>query len=224
MRDGEVSVVAVDRKQTISWVAEVLAATGDGGFAVDAGQRILVWNAAAETLLGYTTEEVVGRRCHEVFCGRDASGNLLCCPRCPLLVMAQRGEPVASRDMVVPARGGEPRWINFSTLVLPGRTTVVHLFRDVSEARARARLAEAILAGRVRPPESAASPLAALSRRELEVLQLLARGAGTSEIATALFISRLTARNHVQHILRKLGAGSRAEAVAIALRGAPAGT
>jgi len=224
MRDGEVSVVAVDRKQTMALIAEVLDATGDGAFVVDVAQRILFWNAAAETLLGYSASEVVGRRCHEVFCGRDASGNLLCGPRCPLLVMTQRGERVANRDMVVAARGGEPRWINFSTLVLPGRAGIVHLFRDVSEARARERLAEAILAGRVRPPEGSASPLAALTRRELEVLQLLARGADTREIAGALFISRLTARNHVQHILRKLGATSRAEAVAIALRGSPPGS
>ena len=216
--------MAVDRKEMISWVTEVLAATGDGGFAIDTAQRIVVWNVAAEALLGYSAAEVVGRRCHEVFCGRDAAGNLLCCPGCSLLVMAQRGERVANRDMVVPARGGERRWINLSTLVLPARGGVVHLFRDVSEARARERLAEAILAGRVRPPDGSASPLATLTRRELEVLQLLTTGADTREIAGALFISRLTARNHVQHILRKLGAASRAEAVAIALRGAAPGS
>lgn len=211
----------VDRKETISWVAEVLTATGDGGCAVDAAQRIMFWNAAAESLLGYAAGDVLGRRCYEVFGGRDASGNLLCCPHCPLLVMVQRGEPVASREMVVSARGGDARWINISTLVLPGRTGVVHLFRDVSEARARERLAAAVLAGRVRPPETASSPLVVLTRREQEVLQLLARGASTREIAQTLFISRLTARNHVQHILRKLGATSRAEAVAISLRGTP---
>lgn len=51
-----------------------------------------------------------------------------------------------------------------------------------------------------------------LSRREREVLGLLARGAGTSAIADQLFISSETARTHVQNILGKLGVHSRLEA------------
>ena len=57
-----------------------------------------------------------------------------------------------------------------------------------------------------------------LSPRELEVLGLLAEGVGTSQIAERLFISRKTVATHVQRILAKLGAHSRAEAIAIAYR------
>jgi two-component system nitrate/nitrite response regulator NarL len=57
-----------------------------------------------------------------------------------------------------------------------------------------------------------------LSARELEVLELLTEGVGTSGIAERLFISRKTVATHVQRILAKLGAHSRAEAIAIAYR------
>jgi DNA-binding NarL/FixJ family response regulator len=57
-----------------------------------------------------------------------------------------------------------------------------------------------------------------LTRREIEVLQLLAEGYATERIAAALFISIHTVRNHVSKILTKLGAHSKLEAVAIATR------
>ena len=56
-----------------------------------------------------------------------------------------------------------------------------------------------------------------LTRRELEVLQLLVSGAANKEIATALHLSVNTIRNHVQAILTKLGAHSKLEAVATAV-------
>lgn len=52
-----------------------------------------------------------------------------------------------------------------------------------------------------------------LSQREIEVLGLLARGSSTSGVATELHISRTTVNNHVQHILRKLNAHTRLEAI-----------
>ncbi len=61
-------------------------------------------------------------------------------------------------------------------------------------------------------------PRAGLSARELEVLQLLARGASTTEIVEQLVLSPHTVRNHVRNILAKLGAHSKLEAVAVAAR------
>jgi DNA-binding NarL/FixJ family response regulator len=57
-----------------------------------------------------------------------------------------------------------------------------------------------------------------LTRRELEVLQLLASGLTQPEIATELVISTSTVASHIEHILDKLGVHSRAQAVAFALR------
>ena len=53
-----------------------------------------------------------------------------------------------------------------------------------------------------------------LSPREREVLGQLAQGATTVEIASALFIAESTVKTHVHHILEKLGAANRTEAVA----------
>ena len=57
-----------------------------------------------------------------------------------------------------------------------------------------------------------------LTRREREVLQMLASGLGNKQIAVRLNISEHTAKFHVASILGKLGAGSRTEAVALGIR------
>ncbi|MEU6349032.1 LuxR C-terminal-related transcriptional regulator [Streptomyces sp. NPDC047072] len=57
-----------------------------------------------------------------------------------------------------------------------------------------------------------------LSPRELEVLTRAATGQTNQAIAQALFLSPRTVHSHIEHLLRKTGAGSRAEATALALR------
>ena len=63
-----------------------------------------------------------------------------------------------------------------------------------------------------------AGPDLGLSKRELEVLALVAAGRTNGQIAQELFISPKTASVHVTHILDKLGVSSRIEAAMIAAR------
>jgi DNA-binding NarL/FixJ family response regulator len=56
-----------------------------------------------------------------------------------------------------------------------------------------------------------------LTEREREVLALVARGYTNKQIAEALYVSEKTARNHVSHILEKLGLARRSEAAAFAV-------
>ena len=57
-----------------------------------------------------------------------------------------------------------------------------------------------------------------LTRREFEVLSLVAAGRTNRQIGEALFITEKTASVHVSHILAKLGVTSRVEAAAIVVR------
>lgn len=87
------------------------------------------------------------------------------------------------------------------------------LVRQARRGRLDEDAVHAVLAaaGRTPPPGRMASP-AGLSRREVEVLGLVARGLSNADIATRLVISRRTAEHHVQHIYTKIGVSSRAGA------------
>lgn len=60
-------------------------------------------------------------------------------------------------------------------------------------------------------------PGSELTEREHEVLALVARGYTNKQIADTLYVSEKTARNHVSHILEKLGMSRRSEAAAFAV-------
>ena len=74
---------------------------------------------------------------------------------------------------------------------------------------------------RLREPPELAPGLAGapLTSRELEVLELLARGLDNAEIARTLFLSQHTVKNHVSSILIKLQVQNRIQAAVRAVRG-----
>jgi DNA-binding NarL/FixJ family response regulator len=79
-------------------------------------------------------------------------------------------------------------------------------------------------AGKKRVPAGVASQLAehlsdeALTAREIDVLRHIAGGNRNRDIAERLFISEETVKVHVKHVMEKLGARDRTQAVAIAVR------
>jgi DNA-binding NarL/FixJ family response regulator len=86
---------------------------------------------------------------------------------------------------------------------------VVAMFDDEDSARA------AMATG---PRRQVAMAPNMLTAREIEVLEALANGASTGQVAQMLFISNKTVKNHLAHIYAKLGASSRTQAVAAAVR------
>lgn len=75
-------------------------------------------------------------------------------------------------------------------------------------------VASRIISGRA----SAGNDADALSEREMDVLQLMAKGLSNKEIGRSLWIGETTVKTHVSHILRKLGQADRTSAVLAAVK------
>jgi DNA-binding NarL/FixJ family response regulator len=78
-------------------------------------------------------------------------------------------------------------------------------------------LVEAIADGQTSGPSQAPLP-GGLTPREAEVLTLIAAGLSNAEIAERLVVSEATVKSHVNHMLAKIGARDRAQAVGYAYR------
>ena len=197
-----------------------LARAGDGVVAVRDG-RIVLWNRTAEKILGHAAREVMGRPCCDVFVGHDDHGNRLCYQGCHVMTLVKMGEAIQSFDMKTRTKTGHPVWLNISILAVPdptaGATVAVHLFRDVTATKELLTLVHERLSATV-DRDNGVDRAAVLSRRELEVLRLLAIGLNTKSAADRLHVSPATIRNHVQNLFGKLDVHSRLEAVAYASR------
>lgn len=99
---------------------------------------------------------------------------------------------------------GEELRVEISSVALRGKHQAIGMFGLVLPRQT----------GRDRPPKLDDR----LTRRQHEILELIAEGESTDQIAADLHLSRETVRNHVRHILQRLGTSSRLEAVAFARR------
>jgi PAS domain S-box-containing protein len=202
-----------------SGLDQMLERTGDAVFATGADERIMFWNRAAEKILGYPAREAVGRLCCDLFTGLDDKGNRLCYRGCHVTTLVRMGEAVQNFDMRTRTKAGRPVWLNISVLPLPdknGSTMTVHLCRDVTATKELLTLVHERLAASANDDAPAAA--SALTRREVEVLRLMAQGTNTKAAAEKLHVSPSTIRNHAQNMFGKLGVHSRLEAVAYATR------
>ena len=174
--------------------------------AVDGQDRILVWGAAAQRLFGYPASEAVGLRLQDVLDGRDVFGNRLCRAGCWLRDAFQSGETVQRFEIDVRHAGGRRIRVIVDAQTGGADGWTYHFLPDRRRPAA--------------PPgetaEAGSAPV--LTHRETAVLRVLARGAETADIARELGISTNTVRNHVQHLLDKLGAHTRLQAVSLARR------
>lgn len=203
--------------RALGGLEHALARAADGAFAMAPNGRIILWNRAAEEILGYADREALGRRCCSLLLAWDDRGRPLDCRGCHVMTLARNGSPVPSFDAQVKHKAGRRVRINFSTLVVTngGRAdepVTVHLFHDAMSPGDGPRPA----------PGAEGSPAPPLARlltpREIEIVRLLATGITSRVAAERLKVSTATVRNHVQHILAKLGAHSRVEVVAHVLR------
>ena len=89
---------------------------------------------------------------------------------------------------------------------------------EVKAGRLEADAVEAVLGAAGHRTTHRRTGPAGLTEREVEVLQLLARGLSNKEIAQRLVITPKTVGNHVEHIYSKIGASTRAAAGLFAMR------
>jgi DNA-binding NarL/FixJ family response regulator len=90
--------------------------------------------------------------------------------------------------------------------------------RAAVSAGVRSYLVSAVTANPPRIPGDQGDGVELLSAREIQVLQLVARGKSNKDIGEELGLSALTVKSHLARIARKLGTGDRAEMVATAMR------
>jgi DNA-binding CsgD family transcriptional regulator len=208
-------------------------------FAVNGAQQIVAWNDGAERLLGLRADEVIGRRCYEALAMTHGSLCVECSNRCgpatPATHTAEMISPASARQILAAAKAliaashSDHKRVNVTTLAArtrSGQLRLVHLLHDAAPVDgAAAHPAPIPFAPQARhtTPLSDASESgskqrrpALLTQRELEVLRLLGAGHSTDDIARELSITRVTARNHVNKVLDKLGVNSRLQAVVIA--------
>ncbi|HXG58886.1 MAG TPA: LuxR C-terminal-related transcriptional regulator [Thermoanaerobaculia bacterium] len=204
---------------------QALDGSPDPVYVTDRHGRIVFWNESTRHVLGFSSDEAVGKSCCELLEGCDAFGNRYCSPTCPIMQMATRDEIVHQFDLRLRARDHRAVRVDVDILQLKGETPgdffLAHILRPVEEAQLR------VIHGPEQtgpPPQAVAARdstdarVRKLTAREVEILAMLAAGRNTPEIAERLHISRVTARNHIQNILDKLEIHSKAEAVALAFQ------
>jgi DNA-binding NarL/FixJ family response regulator len=149
---------------------------------------------------------------------------------------------VTLMDLRLPDKSGIDTMIAIRTEFPEARVIILTTFEgDVEiqralEAGARAYLLKSmppkellevirqVHAGKKRVPPQLAAQLAehmsdeALTTREIEVLSQIAEGNRNRDIGEKLFITEETVKVHIKHIMEKLGASDRTQAVAIAIR------
>lgn len=193
-------------------LAAALAASIDGAVALDRDNKVVLWNRAAEGLLGHRAHEVAGRSCCEVFAGAPEIGECLCAGGRRTRRLSAETGGVQSFDLQAQTKGGRDVWLHvIAASARDGAAgpLTVYLFRDVTAARDLLRMI-----GEPAPVAARPDPRVDLTRREREILRLVATGLSTKAIAERLRVSPATIRNHVQNILAKLDVHSRIQAVA----------
>ncbi|MEE9248646.1 MAG: PAS domain S-box protein [Dehalococcoidia bacterium] len=210
-------------------ILELIGNADEGVYAVDSEQKIILWNGRAQEILGYSSEEVIGRYCYDLIAGTDDKGKMQCDKNCAVMEAAKSSGRAPSCYCVVKKKDGKSIWLHTTHVVIPSRDkdleAVVHIFRDVSEYMEAKELVQRLQAYLSRDPAFATTPTEAqhipaekpgvsLTNREQQVIRLLTHGMTANAIAKELVISLATARNHIQNIIDKFGVHSALEAVA----------
>ncbi len=214
--EGVLSIVLGDRhplfQEAVRSVLEeepelrVVATAGDGNHAVAEAERhrphVALLSANLQNCDGFSATALI------------RSG----VPTCRVVILAGDRDHVAlARAIEAGASGYLPQDCPLSEVI-----SAIHAVHRGDVLIPPNMLGELIerLSGRSNAREDVRRLISSLTRREREILALLAQGSDNEVMAKELFISPQTARTHVQNVLAKLGVHSRLEAAAFVNRNA----
>ncbi len=174
----------------------------------DDRRRWVTGNAAAGDLLGIAREEIPWRRMDD-FTPPSERRRL----EEQWEAFLATGEAEGWYELYVPDRGPLPVEFSATANVLPAR----HLSVFIPPEKDLTQLPDIAAVPEWTPVGTEEIGRVELTKREREVMTLVASGLQTDELAERLFVSPETIRSHVRNAMGKLGAHTRAHAVTIAL-------
>ena len=178
---------------------------------VDAGRSIDCVDRTARAVLNLEPSDVLGAPCHRTLALLRADGRPFCAATCPVRTALERGAPHVEHHGLKYRNGREELEVCLTAVPLfrpsDGGMGILHILVRSSHCRA---------------PHAGPIALNRLTRREREVLGLLAEGRTTREISDVLFITPATVRHHIQHVLEKLEVHRRLHAVVAWMQPPPA--
>jgi PAS domain S-box-containing protein len=166
----------------------------------DVDGRFVHMNAAAERACGYSTAEMLGRPLTELL-PPAARGHV----EAQFRRAVERGEPTDFETIFVDA-GGHLRSVRVQHLPLRDDDTIVGVITLGFEVR------------RQTTEPTGLGPDPRLTPRQRKILELIASGLSTKEVARELTLSSETVRNHLRNASTELRAHTRLEAIAMAQR------
>jgi PAS domain S-box-containing protein len=183
---------AVELSETVNFLALVTDSMAEGVCAMNGDGQFTYMNEAAETLLGWTNEDLVGCSGHETIHHQHEDGSPYPAGECPLLDVLHTGRTLRAEEDTFTCRDGRLLPVSYSAapILAAGEVAgVVVVFSDVSARRAaerhRARERETInWVGRVRDALDEdrlvlyAQPIIDLHTREVVMHELLLRMIG----------------------------------------------
>ena len=190
-----------------------------GVYAVDAEQKIVYWNSAAERILGYKREDISGLRCYEVCASLPPNGTApICIEGCPSLILASQGIKPPVIRVRMRHSSGERKPVSVVPLIIQAgheddQTVIVHLFHERVDDTQAEKMAESVRS--LIAPDDGRQ---ALTPKELQTLRLVAQSLDVPEIADQMGISAHTVWDHIRNVRMKLNAKDRLEAVLVAQR------
>lgn len=208
--DTEVNSIAMPALQ------DIFSQTSDAVFAIDRTHRIVYQNRTFTEIFPHKSSVPSQRKCYEALCGRTLDGKTFCHPDCPVGKSLLKGQPVENFDLSVPRDNGKTVWINVGAMPasrLFDNVAAIFMLRPLDAFRTLSHPADD--KQRINSPPDIQHKL---TRREQQILALLAKGLDARTLADSLHISYVTARNHIQHIYEKLQVHNRAEAVSYVYR------